>query len=138
MCGKETCVTKAGCYRSLRVSESALSLLSELDVRLTSPLKTDGIVSSGSSTWLMPGVATLLLRPDDGATAVRSSSLCGPRVGLERSERDAVASASSFRSASSSRSNLPRKSATCFFGVGEKMHTCGRRPQCRSQHRSTR
>lgn len=78
-------------HRSLRLSSDGVTAA--------------GIVSVGSSTWLTFGERALVESVGDPATVERSSSLCGLSRGLERSERD-VASASSFRRASSSFSNL--------------------------------
>ena len=74
--------------------ESALSLLPLLEPLIGGTLSGGSIaVTRGESAFGEP------------ARADASSSLCGPNVGLERSER-AVTSASSFRRASSSLSNL--------------------------------
>ena len=64
-------------------------------------------VSGVSSADDISGERTLLpFMFGEPATVERSSSLWGPNVGLEWEDRDAVASASSLRRASSSRSNL--------------------------------
>ena len=81
---------------------------------LAAPLPLDPALSggtlSGGSTGATMGERAL----GEPARVDTSSSLNGPRVGLERSER-AVTSASSLRRASSSRSNLES------FGVKKRI-----------------
>ena len=77
-------------YRSLRSSVTSILI---------------GTVSLGSSIVLTIGERFFVDRAGDAAMVDRSSSLCGPRVGLEPFDLE-VASASSLRKASNSFSNL--------------------------------